>query len=751
MSTNTEVKRELMFCPSQSSTMSSITLFSLLVLSLTTSRVCQGSKHPDLPGNQLQLSDAPSFHRLPNHPIPQAEMATIEPMFDISEAQAATRGSSSSGTSSRGAPAVNDVSKLIGQKKTKKKSKRHGLEGDYDNEDSAEFAARTQIACQVDQECVAQDARLRCRKPSVIAKVLPLSVDSPGICQCLSGLGWNEASQTCQSPTSSIYMIGAHTGTACAWMEQLSDEEWNASMSPISLPSQQLHSTCSHSALVLVNLTITVVYDIWRPLFESPGKPGYHEDLLNLIATDLGLHIRYIPNPYPGIWGKKLPDGSWTGMLALLANGQADICVSGAIMTPERDEIIDYTTPTANFRTMLFIGMAKAQNLNLENYNQEFTATTWLAIGVGIGGSWLVLSGLIHVHQGSASLREAASLAFEIVLRACLQKGTSILKTSRSLKVGMLTFLLFAMMTFNVYKCQMNAFLAVIFLESPIKTLLDAYQADLDIGYFNGDAIEEFFANSPPGSLAYRIHQKRLDSPRSQVTSYAEGLANLREGDYAFLQQYEAMIKEDGYGTDFLEAEDFAMRTDVVMPVKKNSIYLEAFNEQILKYMQNGVLEKLTRKYLKDASEVQNTRLVSATRLGLTNVVTPFLLLAGGILIATTIVALEMRSPQIDPNVPYPKSIEALQLQTIWNCANLSFQKQKTGFRPLCVRENGGQKAWRPRSPLPGNDCQGGDGHRVVLPDCLPLDYGIWGYVESKGCRTPHKNVSNLKAAMDVD
>eukprot|EP00095_Tigriopus_kingsejongensis_P002623 maker-scaffold290_size220039-snap-gene-0.6 protein:Tk02623 transcript:maker-scaffold290_size220039-snap-gene-0.6-mRNA-1 annotation:"solute carrier family 22 member 15-like" len=41
---------------------------------------------------------------------------------------------------------------------------------------------------------------------------------------------------------------------------------------------------------------------------------------------------------------------------------------------------------------------------------------------------------------------------------------------------------------------------------------------------------------------------------------------------------------------------------------------------------------------------------------------------------------------------------------------------------------------------------------------CRPLGYGIWFYVESKACRTPHKSVSDLKAsveehwaAMDVD
>ena len=30
----------------------------------------------------------------------------------------------------------------------------------------------------------------------------------------------------------------------------------------------------------------------------------------------------------------------------------------------------------------------------------------------------------------------------------------------------------------------------------------------------------------------------------------------------------------------------------------------------------------------------------------------------------------------------------------------------------------------------------------------MPLDYGIWGYVESRACKTPHVNVVALKASV---
>lgn len=36
-------------------------------------------------------------------------------------------------------------------------------------------------------------------------------------------------------------------------------------------------------------------------------------------------------------------------------------------------------------------------------------------------------------------------------------------------------------------------------------------------------------------------------------------------------------------------------------------------------------------------------------------------------------------------------------------------------------------------------------------PDCSPLDYGIWGVVESKACSRPHKNVESLKASVEEE
>jgi len=36
-------------------------------------------------------------------------------------------------------------------------------------------------------------------------------------------------------------------------------------------------------------------------------------------------------------------------------------------------------------------------------------------------------------------------------------------------------------------------------------------------------------------------------------------------------------------------------------------------------------------------------------------------------------------------------------------------------------------------------------------PDLSPLDYAVWGIVERRACATPHRNVADLKIAVEQE
>ena len=75
---------------------------------------------------------------------------------------------------------------------------------------------------------------------------------------------------------------------------------------------------------------------------------GYCMDLLEKIADKLNFEFEVVitPETRPGYtYGRKLENGSWTGMIKDLADGETDLIVADLTMTSEREEIIDFVSP----------------------------------------------------------------------------------------------------------------------------------------------------------------------------------------------------------------------------------------------------------------------------------------------------------------------------------------------------------------------------------------------------------------------
>jgi ABC-type amino acid transport substrate-binding protein len=43
--------------------------------------------------------------------------------------------------------------------------------------------------------------------------------------------------------------------------------------------------------------------------------------------------------------GSVLSNGSWNGLIGMLARREADVAITGVIMTPMRTEVVDFTLP----------------------------------------------------------------------------------------------------------------------------------------------------------------------------------------------------------------------------------------------------------------------------------------------------------------------------------------------------------------------------------------------------------------------
>lgn len=74
---------------------------------------------------------------------------------------------------------------------------------------------------------------------------------------------------------------------------------------------------------------------------------GYCIDFLQTMAEKIGFEYDIVLSPDNGgfAYGKKLANGSWSGLVGALASGNIDLIVADLTMTSEREETIDYVSP----------------------------------------------------------------------------------------------------------------------------------------------------------------------------------------------------------------------------------------------------------------------------------------------------------------------------------------------------------------------------------------------------------------------
>lgn len=392
---------------------------------------------------------------------------------------------------------------------------------------------------------------------------------------------------------------------------------------------------------------IRAVHQIWPPLLyeqnanDSKTFSGYNFEVFETICDILGVKIEYVANKYQGVWAWKNPvNGTWIGMLKMLADDEADACVPGAAMTPERTEISDFTIATTHFTSTIFVQTPSRKQANIENYLQEFSLYSW---GVIVATFLLCIATLIlanHVIGKDNSWRNSIGIVFYAFINKSLSSDLRQTST-QTLGYQSLVFIIFCiwLMLMVIYRCQMNAVLAVSILPFPINSLSDALDLNYGVTFFKGGVIDEMFSLSPPGSPEHRAHQKYLNDDAPPLQSFDMGIQRVLDGTHVFLQKLETLRAHPAYPCEMVDVKNYKINQDIVFPFKIGHSLLPAFNEQIMKLREAGILNKLWRKYIYTGDKQCDEE--SGDTLGFENVLSPFFILAFGIGLSILVLILE--------------------------------------------------------------------------------------------------------------
>ena len=85
--------------------------------------------------------------------------------------------------------------------------------------------------------------------------------------------------------------------------------------------------------------------------------------------------------PPDGQWGTIQPDGTWSGMVNLLANQDIDIAATLFAVTKERSTVVAFTDTISESYHSLFI-KNPAETFNLMAYIEPMHSLTWIGLFV---------------------------------------------------------------------------------------------------------------------------------------------------------------------------------------------------------------------------------------------------------------------------------------------------------------------------------------------------------------------------------
>ncbi|OCT71958.1 hypothetical protein XELAEV_18034936mg [Xenopus laevis] len=420
----------------------------------------------------------------------------------------------------------------------------------------------------------------------------------------------------------------------------------------------------------LQGLTLKVVTVLEEPFVMVAenilGQPkrykGFSIEILDELSNRLGFKYEIYQAP-DGKYGHRLSNGSWNGMIGELINKRADIAISAITITPERENVVDFTKRYLDYSVGIMIKKPE-ERINIFSLFAPFDFAVWACIAAVIpvvGVLIFVLNRIQAVRaqsssQTSQSTSSTLQSAIWIVYGAFVHQGGESAANSVAMRIVMGSWWLFTLIVCSSYTANLAAFLTVSRMDNPIRTFQDlAKQVDLPYGTVKDSSVYEYFKSKGANTLVqdrtfaelWRTIGKNNGSDNC-VSSPSEGIRKAKRGNYAFL--WDVTVVEYAALTD--DECSVAVTGNTIsskgygIALQHGSPYRDIFSQRILEFQENGRLDVLKEKWwprtgrcdLNSHNNAQN----DGNALKLHSFAGVFCILAIGLLLACLVAALEL-------------------------------------------------------------------------------------------------------------
>ncbi|KAJ8317822.1 hypothetical protein KUTeg_004626 [Tegillarca granosa] len=300
-------------------------------------------------------------------------------------------------------------------------------------------------------------------------------------------------------------------------------------------------------------------------------------DLIKLVAAKCGFDYTIVPNKN-SIYGTKISNNTWNGMIGELLEGNASIAVAPLTITKDREEVVDFSKPFMMSGVSIIIKKPDKQKPGVFSFMKPFSLTLWLCIVIGyvvVSFGMFLVSRFSPAEWKKVKIDDATEFSNKFSLASSLwfAMGSLMLQGSdtcprqqcnRQFSMSECDYFIFVkkdntkvqktesaagriiggtwwfavLIVISSYTANLAAFLTIEKMVTAIESADDlAKQTEISYGTLDSGSTQDFFKHSNVPTYQTMWNFMSTSHPSVFAKSVEEGVARVRssKGKYAFL------------------------------------------------------------------------------------------------------------------------------------------------------------------------------------------------------------------------
>uniref|UniRef100_A0A8B8AHB9 Glutamate [NMDA] receptor subunit 1 n=1 Tax=Crassostrea virginica TaxID=6565 RepID=A0A8B8AHB9_CRAVI len=347
----------------------------------------------------------------------------------------------------------------------------------------------------------------------------------------------------------------------------------------------------------------------------------------------------------------KTGEKKWNGVIAELISKDADMIVAPLTINPERAGHIDFSKPF-KYQGLTILVKKTATESKLDSFLQPFEDTLWILVALSVHVVALVLYLLDRfspfgrfklaknndTEEDALNLSSAMWFAWGVLLNSGIGEGTP---RSFSARVLGMVWAGFAMIIVASYTANLAAFLVLDRPEASITGIDDARlrnpNEDFKYATVRNSAVEMYFKRQVELSTMYRQMEPRNYRTAEEAI---KDIVNMKL--QAFIWDSSRLEYEAGQNCELITVGDLFGRSGLGVGLQKKSPWTSKISMAILKLHEKGNMEDLDNKWILEGRNDCPEKDTTPATLGLTNMASVFLMVAGGIIAGIILIVIEI-------------------------------------------------------------------------------------------------------------